>query len=115
MTKQGTKPFTGKSSATTPRPAGKTAAAPPVAVRQVSPVAKPIRGPAPKASAPAPRPAASPPAAPKRSMPWTVEAAGRVYRTTALENGGQVPKGSLAAKAMSKATKGAPPPKPQAK
>jgi hypothetical protein len=115
MTKQGTKPSAGKSNAATQRPAGKTAAAPPAAVRHVSQVTKPIRGPVPKAATPAPRQIASPLPAPKRSTPWTVEAAGRVYRTTALENGGQVPKGSFAAKAMSKATKGAPPPKSQAK
>lgn len=40
-------------------------------------------------------------------MPWTVEAASRIYRTTAQKNNGQVPKGSLGAKAMSAATKGA--------
>ena len=115
MTKHDTKPSAGKSSATTPRPAGKTAAAPPVAVRQVSQVAKPIRGPAPKAASPAPRQAASPLAAPKRSTPWTIEAAGRVQHAIAVENGGKVEKGSLAAVAMSKATKGAPPPKARAK
>lgn len=43
----------------------------------------------------------------RTSTPWTVEAASRIYRTTAQKNNGQVPKGSLGAKAMSAATKGA--------
>lgn len=115
MTTQGTKPTAGKSSATTRRPAAKSVALPPVAVPQVSQVAKPIIRPAPKAAAPAPRQGASPLAAPKRSTPWTVEAASRVQRTIAVKNGGTVGKGSLAAVAMSKATKGAPPHKSRAK
>lgn len=115
MTKQGTKPSAGKSSATPPRPAAKSVAPPAVAVCQVSQVAKSVLRPAPKAAAPAPRQAASPLGATKRSTPWTVEAAGRVQHTIAVGNGGKVEKGSLAALAMSKATKGAPPPKRRAK
>ena len=98
-----------------PRPPAKRVAAPPVAVRQVSQVAKPVLRPAPKAAAPTQRQAASTLGAPQRSTPWTVEAAGRVQRTIAVKNGGKVEKGSLAAEAMSKATKGAPPPKPRTK
>lgn len=41
----------------------------------------------------------------KTSTPWTVEAASRIYRTEVQRNNGQVPKGSLGAKAMSAATK----------
>jgi hypothetical protein len=109
MTKPGTKPSAGKSSTATPRPAAKGAATPSVAVR---PAAKPVPRPAPKAAQPAhPAPAAKQPVAARCSTPWTVEAASRVYRTSTMGNGGQVPKGSLAAQAMSKATKDAPPPK----
>ena len=136
MTKPGIKPSAGKSSSATPRPAPKSMPSPSVAVH---PAAKPVPRPVSKAaqtvqSAPAakqpvaaklvprpapkaaqPAPAAKQPVTARRSTPWTVEAASRIYRTSALENGGQVPKGSFAAEAMSKATKGAPPPKPRAK
>lgn len=115
MTKHSTKLTAGKSSATPLRPTAKRAAVPPVAARQVSQGAKPVSGLSPKVAAPASRQADSPHATPKRSTPWTVEAAGRVQRTIAVKNGGNVEKGSLAAVAMSKATKGAPPPKSQAK
>lgn len=113
MTKPATKSSASKSSTATPRVAAKGAAAPSVAVR---PAAKPVPRPAPKAVQPVqPASAAKQPGAAKRSTPWTVEAASRVYRTSSIENGGQVPKASFAAEAMSKATKGAPPPKPRAK
>jgi hypothetical protein len=109
MTKPGTKLSAGKSSPATPRPAAKGAAALSVAAR---PAAKPVPRPAPKATQLAqPAPAAKQAVVARPSTPWTVEAASRVYRNSALENGGKVPKGSFAAQAMSKATKGAPPPK----
>jgi len=109
MTKSGTKPSTGKSNTSTPHQAPKAAATPSVAVR---PVAKLVLRPPPKAAQQAqPVPPTKQPVATKRSTPWTVEAASRVYRTDSVKNGGQVSKGSFAAEAMSKATKGAPPPK----
>jgi len=109
MTKLSSKPTSGNNSrATTGQPA-KSTPSPPAVARVVQ---KPAAA-APKASQPAP--AAKPAVAAKRSTPWTVEAASRVYRSSALENGGQVPKGSFAADAMSKATKGAPPPKSRTK
>ena len=80
MTKQGTKPSAGKSSATTPRLAMKTAAAHPLTVRDA---AKPEPRLAPKVVQSALRKPAPPLPPPKRSTPWTIEAAGRVYRTTA--------------------------------
>lgn len=101
MTKSGLKPTADKSNCTKPSPQTK-----PV-VAQGTHIAA-TRS-APKALQPAP--AAKQPVAQKRSTPWTVEAASRVYRTSALENGGQVPKGSFAAQAMSKATKGTSSPK----
>lgn len=110
MTKPGIKPSAGKSSSATPRPAPKSTLSLSVAVY---PATKLVPRPVPKAARPAP--AAKQSVTAKRSTPWTVEAASRIYRTSALENGGQVSKGSFAAKAMSKATKGAPPPKPRAK
>lgn len=51
----------------------------------------------------------------KTTTLWTVEAASRIYRTEAKKNNGQVPQGSLGAKAMSAATKGVPSIKSQLK
>lgn len=87
MTKQGTKPSAGKSSATTPRLAVKSAATHLLAVRDS---ARPAPRPAPKVVQSALRKPAPPLPTPKRTTPWTIDAASRVYRTTALENGGQV-------------------------
>jgi hypothetical protein len=113
MTKANAKPSAGRSSTATQRPAAKSAANPAVPGR---PAVKAVAKPPTKASQPAqPMPAAKQPVVARRSTPWTVEAARRDYRTSATENGGQVPKGSLAAQAMSKATKGAPPPKSRSK
>ena len=99
MKKSGLKPTAGKSSHTNQS----TQTKPAIAHGSHMPAPRS----APKAQQPAP--AVKQPVAPNRSTPWTVEAASRVYRTSALENNGQVPKGSLAAKAMSKATKGTSP------
>jgi hypothetical protein len=69
---------------------------------------------APKASA-APSRAASlqkavnPIATATRKTPWTVEAASRIYKGTAQDNGGQVKKGTFPAVAMSQAMKASPP------
>ncbi|MNK19462.1 hypothetical protein D3C87_376830 [compost metagenome] len=101
MTKSGLKPTAGKSNRTKPSPQTK-----PV-ITQGTHIAATQS--APKALQPTP--AAKQPVVQKRSTPWTVEAASRVYRTSAKENGGQVPKGSLAAEAMSRATKGTTPSK----
>ena len=101
MTKSGLKPIASKNSRTNPSQQAK----PVVAQGTHTPA---LRS-APKAQQPAP--AVKQPVAPKRSTPWTVEAASRVYRASGLENGGQVPKGSLAAEAMSKATKSTSPSK----
>jgi hypothetical protein len=101
MTKSGLKPTAGKSNRTNQS----TQTKPAIAQGSHTPTPRS----APKAQQPAP--AVKQPVAPKRSTPWTVEAASRVYRTSAMENGGQVPKGSFAAEAMSKATKGTSPSK----
>jgi len=109
MTKLSSKSNSGKGSRATPGEPAKSTPRTPVVARAVhQPGAA-----APKASQPAP--AAKQAVAAKRSTPWTVEAASRVYRSSALENGGQVPEGSFAAGAMSRATKGAPPPKSRTK
>lgn len=47
--------------------------------------------------------------------PWTVEAASRIYKGTARDNGGQVKKGTFPAAAMSQAMKTAPPGKARSK
>jgi hypothetical protein len=44
-----------------------------------------------------------------RKTPWTVEAASRIYKGTAQDNGGQVKKGTFPAVAMSQAMKAASP------
>jgi hypothetical protein len=86
MTKQGTKPSAGNSDTITQRRAAKSGPPSPVAVRQVSQVAKPANRLATNAAAPVPRHPASPLGAPKRSTPWTVKAAGRVYGYAAVES-----------------------------
>jgi hypothetical protein len=105
MKKPGTKPFSDKSSAATPRPTVIGKATPTVVVR---PAANHVPRSTPKAAQP-PQPvaAAKQPVAARRSTPWTVEAASRVYRASTVENGGKIPKESFAAQAMSNATKGA--------
>jgi hypothetical protein len=105
MKKSGSKPTAGKSNHT-----NQNAQAKPVIAKGTH---TPTPLSAPKALQPAP--AVKHAVAPKRSTPWTVEAASRVYRTSALENGGQVPNGSFAAEAMSKATKGTSPSKASTK
>ena len=101
MTKSGSKPTTGKSN----RINQSTQTKPAIAQGSHTPTPRST----PKAQQPAP--AAKQSVVQKRSTPWTVEAASRVYRTSAMESGGQVPKGSLAAEAMSKATNGTSPSK----
>jgi hypothetical protein len=77
----------------------------PTNTRQTPNVLRPNRQVAPKLVVKTTQKPATPPVRKKTAIPWTVEAASRIYRADARDHGGKVRKDTFAADAMSMAMK----------